>query len=105
MAFLVSLVLGTLNTFYAALLVSTYWGWFARHVPLVSNYSLEFWQALCLILLLLPFNVMHYKVPTSQEEIDKGGSVEHVVFTAFAKFIMYTVAFAVGYVYNIFING
>ena len=61
--FIVSLMFGTVNTFYTALLISKCWEWFAYHVPFLKGFELNFWQALCLILVLSPFHVFYTKMP------------------------------------------
>lgn len=105
MGFLLAIILGTINTFYAALVVSNYWGWFAKHVPMLEAYTVNFWQALCMLLLLSPFIVSHYRIPTNEAEIKAGGTIEYIMFASFTRFLMLSLVFALGFVYNIFING
>lgn len=104
--FIVTLMFGTINTFYAALLVSKCWGWFAYHVPFLKGFELNFWQALCLILVLFPFRVFYTKIPSLTEIYKKKeNAVEDTFFTGIGKLLVITVAFGVAFVYNLFING
>lgn len=105
MAFFIAIILGTINTFYAALVVSNYWGWFAKHVPMLEAYTVNFWQALCMLLLISPFIIFHYRIPTNEAEIKAGGTIEHIMFASFTRFLMLSLVFGLGFVYNIFING
>lgn len=105
-AFLVSLILGTLNTFYAALLISKCWGWFAYHVPFLKGFELNFWQALCLILVLFPFHVLYTKIPSMSEiQNEKDNALENTLFKGITKLFVITFAFGLAFIYNIFING
>ena len=102
--FIISLMFGTVNTFYAALLVSKCWEWFAYHVPFLKGFELNYWQALSLLLVLLPFQVFYQKLPTLKEA-EELNTLEHTFITGLGKIFTITIAFALAFVYNLFING
>ena len=104
--FIISLMFGTVNTFYAALLVSKCWEWFAYHVPFLKGFELNFWQALCLILVLFPFHVFYTKMPSLAEiDKEKENALENTFFRGIGKMLVITFAFGIAFVYNLFING
>lgn len=104
--FIITFMFSTANTFYAALLVSKCWGWFAYHVPFLKGFELNFWQALCLILVLFPFHMFYAKMPSLTEtEKEQENDIENTFFRGIMKSLLITFAFGLAFVYNLFING